>query len=308
MSVVHFLRPEYFGLLLPVWGLVWWLLRGQSDEKRWKQLIEPQLLRHLLVTPGTSRRGLHAPWHLGIVLSLVVLALSGPSWKLKESPFTKDDTKIAVLVSTKESMLTTDLQPNRLERATIKMVDLLRERSDTQCALIAYSGSAHLVLPLTKDHSILKTFAQALSPEIMPIVGDNIQEALLLAQKELNTKGSTIIVLTDALSPSSVKLAKKSGFEEESKVILWQIATPELSNTSDYEQAASILGGSYVAHTRDNSDVKRVSSLIDKHFKSAARDDKGHYEDGGYYVIPFIFLLMLLWARQGFTAEVWRRG
>lgn len=308
MSVVHFLRPEYFVLLLPVWLLVWWLLKGQSDVKRWQNLIEPQLLKHLLVTPETSQKSISAPWYLGVVLSLVILALSGPSWKLKETPFSKDDTKIAILLSTKKSMLTTDLQPSRLERATIKMVDLLQERSDTQTTLIAYSGSAHLVLPLTKDHTILKSFAQALSPDIMPIDGDNIDEALRLAQKELNTKGSTIIVLTDALSPSLVKLAQKRGLEESSNVILWQIATKELSNSSDFEQSASILGGRYAAYSRDGSDVKKVSSLIDKHFRSAAKDDKGHYEDGGYYVIPLIFLLMLLWAREGFMAELWRRS
>jgi Ca-activated chloride channel family protein len=308
MSTFHFLRPEYLLFLLPAWFLVWWLLKQQSDEKKWQQYIDPKLLKHLLIQSKENRSRLLAPWHLGIVLSLLVVAVSGPSWKVKESPFTQDDTKIAVIVSVKESMLTKDVQPNRLERSTIKMSDLLAERSDTQAALIAYSGSAHLVLPLTKDHTILKTFAQALSPEIMPLAGDNIQEALLLAQRELGTKGSSIIVLTDAVSPSFIKLAKKEGFENGSHVIFWQVASNELSNTNDFEQSASQLGGSYVAHTRDQSDVKQVSSLIDKHFKTAVQDDKSQYEDGGYVLTPIIFLLILLWARQGFIAELWRRS
>ena len=34
------------------------------------------------------------------------------------------------------------------------------------------------------------------------------------------------------------------------------------------------------------------------------------YEDGGYVpLVPLIFLLLLLlWARQGFIAELWRRS
>ena len=308
MSFFLFLRPEYLLFLVPVWLLVWWLLKQQSDEKNWQKVIEPSMLRHLLVHPEESRSRVSAPWHLGLVLSLLVLALSGPTWKLKESPFAKDDTKIALLVCVKESMLTTDLMPNRLERAMIKMTDLLKQRPDTQASLIAYSGTAHLVLPLTKDHSVLQTFAQALSPDIMPLAGDNIYEALKLAQKELDTKGSTVIVLSDTVSPSLVKLAKEKEFSASNNVIFWEIASEELSNKDDFESSASLLGASYIVHSRDDSDVNRVSSLIDKHFKTAAQDDNSQYEDGGYLLVPLIFVLMLLWSRQGFIAEMWRRS
>ena len=156
MSNFLFLRPEYLLLLLPAWTLVWWLLKQQSDEKKWQKVIEPKLLKHLLVQPKQNDSKVAAPWHLGIVLTLLILAVSGPSWKLKSSPFAKDDTKIALLVSVKKSMLNTDILPNRLERATIKITDLLQTRADTQTALIGYSGTAHLVLPLTKTKASLK--------------------------------------------------------------------------------------------------------------------------------------------------------
>ena len=308
MNAFHFLRPEYLLLLIPAWVLVSWLLKQQSDEKKWQKFIAPQLLKHLLVKPEQNHAKIAAPWHLGLVLTLLILSISGPSWKLKDSPFAQDDTKTALLVSVKESMLTTDILPTRLERATIKITDLLEKRSDTQSALIAYSGTAHLVLPLTKDQSIIKTFAQALDPAIMPLAGDNIQEALLLAQKELKSKGSTLIVLTDAVSPSLVKSAIKESVDDDQNIIFWQIASNELSNASDFTSAASLVNGHYVKYTRDGSDVDQVSSLIDKNFKNAAQDDKGRYEDGGYTLIPLIFLLLLLWARQGFIAELWRRS
>jgi Ca-activated chloride channel family protein len=308
MSLFHFLRPEYLLLLLPAWVLVWWLLQQQNDEKKWQKMIDPKLLKHLLVQPEQNSFRLAAPWHLGIVLTLLVVAISGPSWKLKDSPFTHDDTKIALLVSVNESMLTSDIQPNRLERAGIKITDLLAQRSDTQSALVAYSGTAHLVLPLTNDHGIIQTFTQALSPEIMPLEGNNVQDALILANKELDTRSSTIIVLTDAISPSSMKLAIQKGFDKSVNVILWQIATSELSNENDFKSAASLLGAHYVKYSRDGSDVRSVSSMIDKNFITAQQDDKNRYEDGGYTLVPIIFLLMLLWARQGFIAELWRRS
>ena len=211
MNSFHFLRPEYLLLLIPSWALVWWLFHQQDDETKWKNIIDTKLLKHLLVKPEHERSIVAAPWYLALVLTLLVLAVSGLSWKLKESPFTQDDTKIALLVSVKKSMLTTDIMPSRLSRASIKIEELLKARADTQAALLAYSGTAHLVLPLTNDHSIIKTFAQALDPTIMPLEGDSLQDALLLAKEQLGSKGATIIVLTDAISPSSAKLALKEG-------------------------------------------------------------------------------------------------
>ncbi len=307
MSAFHFLRPEFLLLLLPAWLLVWWLLKQQSDKSKWKKVIDPKLLKHLLVEPEQNHAKVPAPWHLGLVLTLLIVALSGPSWKLKESPFTQDDTKIALVINVNKSMLTTDIMPNRLSRASIKIEDFLKERSDTKTALLAYSGTAHVVLPLTSDHGIVKTFAQALEPGIMPLEGNAIQDALLLAMKQLESKGSTIIVLSDAVAPSSVKLAMKEGFKE-MNVIFWQIVSAEMANEADFQSAASIVDGKTVKFSGDDADVKAISSMIDKNFKNAAQDDSNKYEDGGYYLVPLIFLLLLLWARQGFLAELWRRS
>ncbi len=308
MSAFHFLRPEYLLLLLPSWALVWWLLKTQNDEKKWQKVISPKLLKYLLVEPKQQHAKIPAPWHLGVVLTLMIVAVSGPSWKLKASPFAQDTTKIALLVSIKESMLTTDIQPSRLSRAVIKIEDLLKLKADRKAALIAYSGTAHLVLPLTSDHSIIKTFAQALSPDIMPLPGDNILDALALASRQLKTKGSTIILLTDSISPSSAKLAQKQGYKNDMNIILWQIASPQLTSDSDFQSAASILDAKVVKYSRDESDVKLVSAMIESNFKDAQQGDEEKYEDGGYILVPLIFFFLLLWARQGFIAELWRRS
>ena len=308
MSVFHFLRPEYL-LLLPVaWLLVWWLLKQQDDEHKWQKVIDPKLLKHLLLSPKEKHSKVAAPWHLAGVLTLGILAVSGPSWKLKASPFAQDDTQIALVMSVKKSMLTSDITPTRLSRAVIKIEDLLAQRSDMQSTLLAYSGSAHLALPLTKDAEIIKTFAQALDPSIMPREGDALPDALLLAQSQIKGKGGSIVVLSDAVSPSAVKLAIKQGFDTDTQVIFWQIASKALTSASDFKSAASLVDGKTVAYANDGSDVKEVASLISQHFKNRQEGDDARYEDGGYYLIPFIFLLLLFWARQGFIAELWRRA
>ena len=308
MSSFHILRPEYLLLLLPLWSFIYWLIKLQSDEKKLQKIIEPKLLKKLLVKANKRSIKVTAPWHLALFTSLLILAISGPSWKLKPSLFAKDDTQIAILISVKQSMLSTDVLPNRLERAAIKLSQLLKVRPDTQTALIGYSGSAHLVLPLTKDHSILKTFAQALEPSIMPLEGDNIQEAMLLAKKELNTSGATLIVLSDSISPSSINLAMKNGIDSSLNVIFWKIGSTELTNINDFKSAASLINGHVVENSRDDRDIALVSSLIDQNFKNAAQNDNEKYEDAGYYVVPLLFILLLLWFREGFFAELWRES
>jgi len=293
-------------LLIPGWILVWWLLRQQNDILRWKSIVNPKLLSHLLVQPKENVSKLQAPWHLGIVWTLMILALSGPAWQLKPAPFTQDEAQIVFVMKVTESMKTKDLMPSRLKRAVFKMKDIMALRSDAKMALVAYSGSAHLVLPMTKDHAILNTFSQALSPAIMPSKGDNLKEALHLASEQFESKGGSIIVFTDAVEPSRMKEVKKDGLKNDAKVIFFAMVSPELLSEKSFEQSRSILDGAYIQMTVDDQDIQKSVSLIDTVFQQASAKDDAMYEDGGYMLMPFIVLLMLLWFRRGFIAEAWR--
>lgn len=307
LELFHLLRPWILLLLLPAWGFVWWLLRQQNDLLRWKSVVNPLLLKHLLVEPNakaskvqTSR--ILAPWHLGIVWTLIIIALSGPSWKLKPVPFSQDEAQIVFVLKVTESMETKDIMPSRLKRTVLKMKDLMAERVDAKMALVAYSGSAHLVLPMTKDHNILNTFAQALDPKIMPIQGDDIMEALKLASEQFESKGGTIVVFTDSVNVGALK----ADLTHNPKVIFFAMASSELVNVKSFKKAASLLDGSYVQMTADNRDVVQAADLIATAFTQAGAEDNTRYEDGGYWLLPFIVLLMALWLRRGFIAEAWR--
>ena len=302
LEFFHLLRPWMLVLVLPAWGFVWWLLRQQNDLIRWKSLVNPLLLKHLLVESNAKASKLQAPWHLGIVWTLIIIALAGPSWKLKPAPFSQDEAQIVFVLKVTQSMETKDIMPSRLKRTVLKMKDLMAERVDAKMALIAYSGSAHLVLPMTKDHNILNTFAQALDPKIMPIQGDDIREALKLASEQFESKGGTIVVFTDSVNIGELK----AELAHNPKVIFFAIASSELTDIKSFEKAASVLDGSYVQMTADNQDIVQIASLIDTAFTQAGAEDNTRYEDGGYWLLPLIILLMALWLRRGFIAEAWR--
>jgi Ca-activated chloride channel family protein len=257
LELFHLLRPWMLLLLIPGWLFVWWLLRQQNDILRWKTIVNPKLLSHLLVESG-------------------------------------------------EKVSSKDLMPSRLKRAVFKMKDLMDLRPDTKAALVAYSGSAHLVLPLTKDHAILNIFSQALSPKIMPQKGDNLEEALLLASKQFESKGGTIVVFADSVDPAQVKVLSKKGLEQDAKVLFLAVASPELLDQKGFEQSLSLLNAEWTGMTADDQDVKKIALWVDTAFSKAGAKDDTRYEDGGYLLLPLILLLMLLWFRQGFISEAWR--
>ena len=307
LELFHLLRPWMLVLLFPAWGFVWWLLRQQNDVLRWKSLVNPLLLKHLLVESNTKASKVQtskilAPWHLGIVWTLIIIALAGPSWKLKPAPFSQDEAQIVFVLKVTESMETKDIMPSRLKRTVLKMKDLMAERVDAKMALVAYSGSAHLVLPMTKDHNILNTFAQALDPKIMPIQGDNLKDTLTLAAEQFESNGGTIVVFTDSVNVGELKV----DLAHNPKVIFFAMASSELVDVKSFEKAASVLDGSYVQMSADNQDVVQTVALIDTAFTQADAEDNTRYEDGGYWLLPLIILLMALWLRRGFIAEAWR--
>ena len=208
----HFLRPWWLLALVPCALLIWAIQRRESAAQSWHGIVAPHLLPFLL--QGQNRRARFTPLHLiAIGWFVAVLAIAGPTWRREPSPFADDTAALAIVVKGSPSMNTEDVQPSRLTRATQKIHDLLKQRAGAKTSLIAYAGTAHVVMPATSDGSIIDTFAQALDPKIMPEEGDAAADALRLADQTLAEAGpGSILWITDSIAPeqaaSLVALAK----------------------------------------------------------------------------------------------------
>ena len=77
-----------------------------------------------------------------------------------------------------ETMDLADLAPSRMERARLKIADFAAERKGQPLGLVAYAGSAHLVLPPTRDTSVVAAMAAEISPAVMPEPGDDLAQSL----------------------------------------------------------------------------------------------------------------------------------
>jgi len=163
----HLLRPLWLFALVPVAAIFAMLLWRQNPRAQWGRVIAPHLLRHLIVEPGKGR-GANALYLVAAGMVLGIIALSGPTWRRELPPFVEDRAPLMIVLALSTSMDQPDVAPTRLERAKQKVSDLIAARAGARTGLIAYAGTAHLVMPLTDDRSVIEPFLAALTTGLTP--------------------------------------------------------------------------------------------------------------------------------------------
>jgi len=317
LAQFHFLRPAWLLLLLPVLPMLWLLWRRQAAERAWRRVIPPHLLTHLLLS-GEAKQGAWQPLTaLTLMLTLGVLALAGPAWEPQPSPFREDQAALVIALKVTPSMLAKDVQPSRLQRAVQKIHDLLAQRPGGRTGLVAYGGSAHLVMPLTRDASIIETFAAELDPKIMPKPGDAAAAAVALANERLSKAGlpGSILLIADAVAPDQLQDLQRQRAQGGAAVQLLALAAgPEVIPPPDsppapaldldaMRQAASAAGGELVLPTVGEGDVKRLAGLVERSLAQADAQEGDYWEDAGYYLVPLLVLIALLGFRRGWVVR-----
>jgi len=317
-ELFHFLRPAWLLLLAPAALVTWSIMRRQDPMRSWKAVIAPGLLEHLAIRKEERRSrfrpvlGLAALWLLGI------LALAGPSWEKEPTPFTQDQAALFIVLKVTPDMLAADIQPNRLQRAVQKISDLLALRPGTRTGLVAYAGSAHLVMPLTADPDIISFFASELVPDVMPVPGDDPVQAVQLAQRRLLASGlpGSIVLVADFIDPAfDTGLASAVNGKGAEVHILAVAAGPEVvppagsppAPALDEEamrKAAKALGGALVLVTPDDSDVRKLNARIEHSIAAAPALEGERWKDAGYYLVLAFAVLVLPFFRRGGAVEV----
>lgn len=268
----HFIRPLVL-LGLPIIILIGWLWRRAHDPLRsWRGVMDPELLDAMTESGGTdsSRRG------IGMLLAwlLALFAVAGPTWKPEPSPFSDDPSPVMILLKADESMNRDDFSPSRMERARLKVIDFSEIRNGRPTGLIAYAGTAHLVLPPTRDTEVVGTMAEYVSPEIMPEPGNNLNAAIQLAEKILTETGGSIVVITDSASP----------YESNLPVHLLAVSRTEI------KQAVMI--------TADLADVETLDRKTKGSIVEASGDGKVRWSEAGYWFVPVLILFSLVQFRR----------
>jgi len=153
-SAFHFLRPYWLLLIVPALWLPWLWTRRHDLKRQLDGLIAPHLISALVITP-VQRQALRPVHLLALLLGLGALAAAGPTWTEDRPDFLDNRAPLILAFDLSPSMDADDVPPSRLTAAKHKMHALLARRARACNALIAYAGSAHLVLPATPHPCLL---------------------------------------------------------------------------------------------------------------------------------------------------------
>ncbi len=296
----HFIRPLAL-LLLPLVLFLWWLWQRRSDPLRgWREQIEPELLKALISGDGRVLRGpivaTLAAW------IIAAIAIAGPSWRLEPNPFADEGTPLMILLKADASMNNPDPAPSRIERAHLKINDLAKARAGLPLGLIAYAGSAHLVLPPTEDTSAVAQMAAEISPEIMPAAGDRPDLAIRKAAEILGDKGGTIVILADSMSGESPSLAtaiRESGL----KVHVISINSKGSSQDAALQKVVSSLDASFQTMSADDSDIAKLLRLAESSAGGKSGELGDRWQEAGWWLVPILVILSAFSFRRETTKQ-----
>ncbi|MCK7543412.1 VWA domain-containing protein [Marinobacter bryozoorum] len=328
----QFLRPLWLLVLLLVPLLIWLQRHGVASQSQWHRVIPPALLKPLLPTGrGSALSGGRARLIAPLLLMLAAVALAAPSFRSAPSPLQQQDDSLVVVLDLSLSMLATDVEPDRLTRATRKVRDLLATREGAYTALVVYAADGHVVTPLTDDRRTVEGMLSALDPVIMPAAGNRADLGVARAVELLNQGApgrGRILLITDSLNPryadrirqqltdtpwqlnglvagtengAPIPLPERGFIRDGDNVVITRASLDELRNT------ASATGGDALEMTTTDDDITRLGLRAKDHdsWQQAARErTTERRQDDGYWLLWLTLPLALIGWRRGALALV----
>ncbi|WP_413525681.1 VWA domain-containing protein, partial [Photobacterium phosphoreum] len=320
MADFTFMHPLWFAALIPLIIVLPWL-KGKAQHSG---LIAPHLAQKLGLTQQQPKR-----WPLGLLTLgwlIAVIAMAGPSWqKVKLPAYNLSGARVLVM-NMSQSMYATDIKPNRLTQERFKALDMLPGWKEGSTGLVAFAGDGYEVSPLTTDSSTLRNLIPNLSPDVMPIAGNNaasgIAEAIRLLKQAGHNTGD-IILMTDGMSKTVAQqaLADLKGTHYRVSILAMgtvegapiQLPNGSLLSENGTPVISKIDIGTLMSITDSTGGILQMAQATDNdvnaivHFTAKPLDSgkKGHEKElqerlnGGFWLIIPLLLFALLGFRRG---------
>src|SRR3954452_7262329 len=211
-----------FGATEWLWGLLMipllialFVHSEQRGLKRLQLFVSARLLPQLAATVNRRRRIVRFGLQL-LGLALAVVSLAQPRWGYTFEDVKRKGLDLLIAVDTSRSMLSNDIQPNRLDRVKLAMQDLINELQGDRIGLIAFAGRAFLQAPLTIDYDAVVEAINDLDTKTIPEGGTSIPSAITLATQSFGKSAMgnrALIIFTDGeesneLTGDALKTAK----------------------------------------------------------------------------------------------------
>jgi Ca-activated chloride channel family protein len=272
---MSFGAPEWlWGLLLIPLLIALFVRAERRGLRRLQEFVSARLLPQLAGTVNRPRRVIRFALQL-LGLSLAVVSLAQPRWGYTFQDVKRKGLDLLIAVDTSRSMLSNDVQPNRIERVKLAVQDLIDELQGDRVGLIAFAGRAFLQAPLTIDYDAVVEAINDLDTKTIPEGGTNISSAIALATQSFGksaTGNRALIIFTDGeeLSGDAVKMAREAA-DAGVRIFTVGVGTPQgslIPVTGEDGQTAFV---------KDSSGQVVKSKLDDKRLREIAQATGGFY-------------------------------
>jgi Ca-activated chloride channel family protein len=267
--------PEWLWALALIPLLIGLFVRAERrGVKRLQEFVSARLLPQLAGTVTRRRRIIRFALQL-LGLSLAIVSLAQPRWGYTFQDVKRKGLDLLIAVDTSRSMLSNDVQPNRLERVKLAVQDLISELQGDRVGLIAFAGRSFLQAPLTIDYDAVIEAINDLDTKTIPEGGTNISSAITLATQSFGKSAvgnRALIIFTDGeeLSGDAVKTAKEAA-DAGVRIFTVGVGTPQgslIPVTSEDGQTAFV---------KDSAGQVVKSKLDDKRLHEVAQATDGFY-------------------------------
>ncbi len=258
-------NPERLLLLWLLVPLVALLVYGSRAAGRRSSRLSSKAMFARLATTGT-KGGLVTRGTLFVLgIGLLMVAASKPRFGFRYEEVKRRGVDLVVAIDVSRSMLSTDVSPNRLERAKVYVRDLMARVRGDRVGLVAFAGKAVPVCPLTVDQGFFLSTLGDLSPDSAPrggtAIGDAIRSALEMMPREAD-RDSAMVLITDGEDHESFPLeAAASARERGVKIFTVGIGDPNEGARVPGKDGAMALtyDGKEVVSKMDESMLTRIA-------------------------------------------------
>ena len=140
---------------------------------------------------------------ISVALLSFILALANPQWGNKKEKVMAKSSDVFIALDISQSMMATDISPNRMERAKRLTQNIVRALRGNRLGLILFAGNAYLQMPLSNDYSAAELFVSSANTNQAGTQGTAISEAINLAMRSFEQKKTSqraMIIITDGES------------------------------------------------------------------------------------------------------------
>ena len=333
---MRFAEPMFlWGLLtLPLFALLF-VYAYHRRKKLAARFVSLSMLPKLSTSVSPWRR-LAKVTILLFAIAFLFVALARPQWGRKMEHIERRGLDLVLLQDISLSMLAEDIKPNRLTRSRHEISAFLESLSGDRVGLVAFSGEAQVMVPLTLDYGTVQMMLKELTPGwLMP--GTNLEKAIRKGMDLYRNSGSAgqysvMILMSDGeeLEAAAVNAAKeaaemgiriytigigsregvpipvpsRNGEVAYKKDMQGNIVTTRLEDGT-LQEIASVTGGLYFYASPGEFQLQKVlSEIASLEKKEQASDRMENYQDR--YQI-FLALAALLFLIEALVSERGRR-